>query len=73
MPAIRINTKDKDLAEKTFRTIVQCGFDFLPEEIYIVKERDFEWLTGKNLPIEVLNDQEVKKSVSDYKKKVGML
>jgi hypothetical protein len=72
MPAIRIATEDKDLAEKTFRTITQCGFDFLPEEIYVVRERDFEWLVSKGLPIEVLSDEEVRKSVVDYKRKRGL-
>ena len=73
MPAIRINTGDKDLAYKTFRTILQCGYDFLPEEIYVVKERDFEWLDSKGLPIEVLSDAEVRESVSAYKKAKGLL
>lgn len=40
MPAIRINTQDKDLAENTFHTILRnCGFDYLPERIYVVKYR----------------------------------
>lgn len=74
MPAIRINTQDKDLAEKTFHTIMRnCGFDYLPEEIYVVKERDLEWLMSKNLPIEVLSKEEVNKSIAEFKKKVGML
>lgn len=73
MPAIRINTQDKDLAQKTFRTILQCGYDFLPEEIYVVKERDFEWLDSKGLPIEVLNEEQVRKSVSAYKRARGLL
>jgi len=52
MPAIRINTQDKDLAEKTFHTILRnCGFDYLPEEIYVIKERGLEWLKSQNLPI----------------------
>ena len=72
MPAIRIATEDKDLAEKTFRTITQCGFDFLPEEIYVVRERDFEWLVSKGLPIEVLSDEEVRKSVAEFKRKKGL-
>ena len=72
MPAIRIATEDKDLAEKTFRTIIKCGYDFLPEEIYIVRERDFEWLVSKGLPIEVLSDEAVRKSVAEYKRKKGL-
>jgi hypothetical protein len=73
MPAIRINTDDKELAERTFDTILRnCGFDYLPERIYIVKERDLEWLVGKGLPIEVLSEEEVIKSVSEYKKKKGL-
>jgi len=72
MPAIRIATEDQDLAEKTFRTIIKCGYDFLPEEIYIVRERDFEWLVSKGLPIEVLSDEEVRKSVAEYKRKKGL-
>ena len=73
MPAIRINTDDKDLAEKTFHTIMRnCGFDYLPERIYVVKERDLEWLIDKGLPIKVLSDEEVRKSVSEFKKKKGL-
>lgn len=74
MPAIRINTQDKDLAEKTFHTILRnCGFDYLPEEIYVIKERDLEWLKSQNLPIEVLTKEEVRKSIVDFKKKEGLL
>ena len=74
MPAIRINTQDKDLAEKTFHTIARnCGFSFLPEEIYVIKERDLEWLQDKGLPIEVLDEEEVRKSVADFKRKEGLL
>ena len=73
MPAIRINTQDKDLAENTFHTISRnCGFDYLPEKIYVVKERYLEWLIGKGLPIKVLSDEEVKKSVSEFKRKKGL-
>jgi len=73
MPAIKINTQDKELAEKTFHTIVRnCGFDYLPEEIYVVKERDLEWLKNQNLPIEVLSAEQVNKSISDFKKKEGL-
>jgi len=74
MPAIRINTQDKDLAEKTFHTIMRnCGFSYLPEKIYVISERDLEWLNSKGLPIEVLSEEEVKKSVSEYKRKKGLL
>jgi len=74
MPAIRINTQNKDLATKTFHTIVRnCGFDYLPKDIYVVKERDLEWLFEKNLPIEVLNEEEVRKSVLAFKKEKGLL
>jgi len=74
MPAIKIDTDDKDLAEKTFHTILRnCGFDYLPERIYVVKEKDLEWLKGNGLPIKVLSDEEVKKSVSEFKRKKGLL
>jgi hypothetical protein len=73
MPAIKINTDDKDLAEKTFHTILRnCSFDYLPERIYVVKERDLEWLIDKGLPIKVLSEEEVKKSVSFLKRKKGL-
>jgi hypothetical protein len=73
MPAIRINTQNKDLAEKTFHTILRnCRFDYLPKEIYVVSERDLEWLNGKNLPIEVLSEEEVRKSVAEFKKEKGL-
>ena len=73
MPAIRINTEDKGLRENTFHTIVRnVSFDYLPERIYVVKERDLEWLISKGLPIEVLSEEEVIKSVSEYKKKKGL-
>lgn len=73
MPAIRINTEDKELRENTFHTIVRnVSFDYLPERIYVVKERDLEWLISKGLPIEVLSEEEVIKSVSEYKKKKGL-
>ncbi len=73
MPAIRIKTDDKELREKTFHTIVRnVGFDYLPERIYVVKERDLEWIVSKGLPIEVLSEEEVIKSVSEYKKKKGL-
>jgi len=74
MPAIRINTPDKDLAEKTFHTIMRnCRFSYLPKSIYVVSERDFEWLESKSLPIEVLSEEEVRKSVLKFKKEEGML
>ena len=74
MPAIRINTQDKDLAEKTFHTIIRnCGFDYLPERIYVVKEKDLEWLKSQNLPIEILSNEEVKKSIAEFKKKEGLV
>ena len=69
MPAIRINTQDKDLAEKTFHIIMRnCGFDYLPGEIYVVRERDLEWIIDKGLPIKVLSEEDVRKSVSEFKK-----
>jgi len=74
MPAIKINTPDKDLAEKTFHTILRyCGFDYLPKEIYVVKERDLELLLEKNLPIKVLSEEEVRKSVLAFKREKGLL
>jgi len=73
MPAIRINAQDKDLAEKTFHTIMRnCRFNYLPEEIYVISERDFEWLSDKGLPIEVLSEEEVQKNVSEFEKKEGL-
>lgn len=74
MPAIRINAYDEDLAEKAFHTIMKnCRSSYLPEDIYVISERDFEWLTNKNLPIKVLSEEEVRKSVADFKKKEGLL
>lgn len=74
MPAIRINTQDKDLAENTFHTILRnCGFDYLPERIYVVKEKDLEWLKSQHLPIEVLSVEQVKESIAEFKKKEGLL
>ena len=73
MPAIRINTDDKGLREKTFHTIMRnCRSSYLPEKIYVVGERDLEWLVSKDLPIEVLSEEDVIKSVSEYKKKKGL-
>jgi len=72
MPAIRINTPDKDLAEKTFHTIMKnCRFSYLPKSIYVISERDYEWIENKGLPIEVLDEEEVKKSVFEFKKEKG--
>ena len=73
MPAIRINTDDKELREKTFHTIMRnCRSSYLPERIYVVGERDYEWLVSKGLPIEVLSEEEVRKSVSEFKRKKGL-
>ena len=68
MPAIRIKTDDKALAEETFHTIMRnCRSSYLPERIYVIGDRDHEWLMSKGLPIEVLSEEEVEKSVSRYK------
>jgi hypothetical protein len=73
MPAIVIDTDDKDLADKTFRDLIKyCGFDYLPERIYVVTDRNLEFLTERGYPIRVLSDEEVKKSVADFKKKRGL-
>lgn len=73
MPAIRINTEDKGLREKTFHTIMRnCQSSYLPERIYVVSERDLEWLMSKGLPIEVLSEEEVRESVSEFKRKKGL-
>ena len=73
MPAIRINTEDKDLAQKTFHTIARnCRFSYLPKRIYVVNDRDYEWLISKGLPIRVLSEDEVRISVSEFKKEKGL-
>ena len=73
MPAIKIDTDDKDLANKTFRALIKyCGFDYLPERIYVVTERDLEFLTEKGYPIRVLSDVEVQESVAHYKRQRGL-
>lgn len=73
MPAIRIKTDDKALAEETFHTIMRnCRSSYLPERIYVIGDRDHEWLMSKGLPIEVLSEEEVEKSVSRYKRKKGI-
>ncbi len=73
MPAIRIRTDDKELAETTFHTIMRnCRSSYLPREIYVLSERDLEWLMSKNLPLEVLTEAEVAKSVAAYKKEKGL-
>ena len=36
-----------------------------------MRERDFEWLESKGLPVEVLSDEEVIKSVAEFKRKNG--
>lgn len=74
MPAIRINTQDKELATKTLHTIMgNCTSSYLPRGIYVINDRDFEWLDSKELPIEVLSEEEVRKSVSDFKREKGLL
>jgi len=74
MPAIRINTPDKELATKTFHTIMgNCASSYLPKRIYVISDRDFEWLNSKDLPIEVLSEDDVKKSVSEFKKEKGLV
>ncbi|RKU06514.1 hypothetical protein C6502_19945 [Candidatus Poribacteria bacterium] len=70
MPAIRIKTDDKELAEETLHTIMRnCRSSYIPERIYVIGDRDHEWLMSKGLPIEVLSEEEVQKSVSGYKRK----
>jgi hypothetical protein len=72
VPAISIHTEDKGLRENTFHTIMRnCRSSYLPERIYVVSERDYEWLVSKGLPIEVLSEDEVRKSVSAFKRKKG--
>lgn len=71
MPAVTIDTKDKDLSLKTFHSLTECGYGFLPERTYIIKECDFEWLKSKKLPIRVMSPEEVKKSVEKFNKKGG--
>jgi len=73
MPAIKIDTDDKDLAYKTFRDLIKyCGFDFLPPEIYVVTERNLEFLKERGYPIRVLSKEEVEASVKAYKKERGL-
>ena len=74
MPAIRIKTDDKELAEEAFHTIMRnCRSSYLPERIYVIGDRDHEWLMSKGLPIEVLSEEEVQKSVSGYKRQKGIM
>ena len=40
--------------------------------MYVVKERDLEWLIDKGLPIKVLSDEETRESVSGFIKKKGL-
>ena len=63
MPAIRIKTDDKELAEETFHTIMRnCRSSYIPERIYVIGDRDHEWLMSKGLPIEVLSEEEIQKA-----------
>jgi hypothetical protein len=73
MPAIVIDTDDKDLADKTFRDLIKyCGFDYLPPEIYVVTDRNLEFLQERGYPIRILSAGEVKASVEAYKKEKGL-
>jgi len=40
--------------------------------MYVVKERDLEWLIDKGLPIKVLSDEEARESVFEFIRKKGL-
>ena len=69
MPAIRINTDDKALGEETFWAIINSGtLGYLPEEIYVVDEKQLEALLDQKLPIKVLKRDYVQAIVDKHRR-----
>jgi hypothetical protein len=70
MPAIQINTSDKALSAKTFWEIMNSGVvNYLPGTIYVVSDKQLQSLVHQNLPIKILDHENVEKIVAKHQPK----